>query len=398
MSHAGATAVEPEVSRFLAQRARRFAGTPLQTKPARTPIVLSQGTPDLPTPRHAVEAVEQYLKSGTVYYTFHDGMPELRAAIARKLADENNLEYDPVTEIMVTTGAQEAMFVALFGTLDPGDEVIVPDPRYAVYDEVIEMVGAVVRPVPVDVEAGFLLRPEAIEAAVTERTRAILVISPDHPSGAIQPRERLEALGEVARRHDLLIYADELYERFVFDGVRHVSVASLPGLKERTLTINGFSKAYAMTGWRVGYLALPASLKPALTVMKHATSICAPAPSQIAALAILEGPQEPLAAMMAEWGTRREYLYGRLQAMDLPVRRTPGSYYVLGDIRRSGLTSREFSTRLLTEEDVRVSPGSVFGQQGEGMVRLSFMTPQPDLTEGLDRLERFWKRVTADRG
>jgi aminotransferase len=397
MGHAGATAVELESGRFLAERARPFAGTPLQTKPDRPPIVLSQGTPDLPTPRHAIAAVEEYLSSGKVYYTFHDGMPELRAAIARKLRDENDVAYDPVTEIIVTAGAQEAMFVALFGTLDPGDEVIVPDPRYAVYDEVIQMVGAVVKPVPVDVEAGFLLQPEAIAAAVTERTKAILVISPDHPSGAVQPRERLAAVGEIARRHDLLIYADELYERFVFDGVRHVSVAALPGLKERTLTINGFSKAFAMTGWRVGYLALPAALKPALTVLKHATSICAPTPSQIAALAILEGPREPLDEMMAEWGARREYLYDRLAGMDLPVRRTPGSYYVLGDIRRTGLSSREFSSRLQAEEEVRVSPGSAFGQQGEGMVRLSFMTPKPELAEGLDRLERFWKRVTTDR-
>ena len=393
----GTTTIDTGTSRFLAERARPFAATPLQTKPARAPIVLSQGTPDLPTPRHAIEAVERYLSAGTVYYTFHDGMPELRAAIADRLRRDNGLDYDPATEIMVTAGAQEAMFVALFGTLDPGDEVIVPDPRYAVYDEVIQMVGAVVVPVPVDVEAGFLLQPDAIAAAVTERTKAILVISPDHPSGAIQPRERLAAVGEIARRHDLRIYADELYDRFVFDGARHVSVASLPGLKERTLTINGFSKAYAMTGWRVGYLALPAELKPALTVVKHATSICAPTPSQVAALAILDGPREPLDAMMAEWGQRRTYLYDRLAAMDLPTRRTPGSYYVLGDIRRSGLTSREFSAGLMAEEDVRVSPGSAFGQQGEGMIRLSFMTPQPDLTEGLDRLERFWNRVTTNQ-
>jgi len=381
--------------RFLASRARPFAAAPLQTTPARPPINLSQGTPDLPTPRHAIAAVERFLADGTVYYTFHDGMPELRAAIAAKLRRENGADYDPATEIIVTAGAQEAMFVALFGTLDPGDEVIVPDPRYAVYDEVVEMVGGVVRPVPVDVEAGFLLPPEAIAAAVTPRTKAILVISPDHPSGAVQPRDRIEAIGEIACRHDLLIYADELYERFVFDGVQHVSVASLPGLKERTLTINGFSKAFAMTGWRVGYLALPAPLKPALTVLKHATSICAAAPSQVAALAILEGPREPLDGMMAEWGARREYLYGRLADMDLPARRTPGSYYVLADIRRSGLTSREFSSRLQAEEEVRVSPGSAFGDQGEGMIRLSFMAPAPVLADGLDRLERFWKSAIA---
>lgn len=389
------TMARTDPGRFLAERARPFAEAPLQTKPAKPPISLSQGTPDLPTPRHAIAAVERFLAEGTVYYTFHDGMPELRAAIARKLRQENGIDYDPATEIIVTAGAQEAVFVALFGTLDPGDEVIVPDPRYPIYDEVIAMVGAVVKPVPVDVDAGFLLQPEAIAAAVTERTKAILIISPDHPSGAIQPRPILEAVGAVAERHDLLIYADELYERFVFDGAEHVSVAALPGLKERTLTINGFSKAFAMTGWRVGYLGLPAALKPALTTIKHATSICAAAPSQVAALAILEGPQAPLAEMMAEWGTRRTYLYDRLDRMGLPPRRTPGSYYVLADIRRGGLSSREFAARLQAEEEVRVSPGSAFGERGEGFVRLSFMTPMPELSEGLDRLERFWKSVAT---
>lgn len=381
--------------RFLSQHARPFAGAPLQTPPAAPIISLSQGTPDLPTPRHAIEAVREYLDSGKVYYTFHDGMPELREAIAHKLRRENGVDYDPASELIVMAGAQEAMFVGLFGTLDPGDEVIVADPRYTIYDEVIEMVGAKVVPVPVDVDAGFILRPEAIEAAVTERTKAILVISPDHPSGAIQPREVLEAVGEVATRHDLLIYADELYERFVFDGVQHVSVASLPGLKERTLTINGFSKAYAMTGWRVGYLGVPADLKPALTTIRHATSICASAVSQVAALAILNGPQEPLAAMMEEWGQRREYLYARLTEMGLAPIRTPGSYYVLANIGPSGLTAQEFARRLQEEESVRVTPGTAFGQCGEGMVRTSFMTPMPELKEGLDRLERFWQRVTA---
>ncbi|HEU0114180.1 MAG TPA: aminotransferase class I/II-fold pyridoxal phosphate-dependent enzyme, partial [Thermomicrobiales bacterium] len=243
------------------------------------------------------------------------------------------------------------------------------------------------------VAAGFLLRPDAIEAAVTAKTKGILIISPDHPSGAIQPRDVLQAVGDIAARHDLLIYADELYERFVFDGAEHVSVASLPGLKERTITLNGFSKAFAMTGWRVGYLGVPAAMKPALTAIKHATSICAAAPSQIAALAVLDGPQEPLAEMMAEWGARRDYLYGRLAAMDLPALRTPGSYYVLADIGRSGLASRDFAARLLAEESARVTPGSAFGACTEGMIRMSFMTPMPDLGEGLDRLERFWRRV-----
>ena len=387
--------VQVDGSRWLAERAMPLNSTALQVKPTQTFIQLSQGTPDLPTPQHAIDAVKQFLDDGTVYYTFHDGMPELREAIAGKLKRENNLDYDPATEIIVTAGAQEAMFVALFGTLNDGDEVIVADPRYRVYDEVIEMVGGKVVSVPVDVDAGFLLSPTAIEAAVTENTRAILIISPDHPSGSSQPREVLEAVGEVARRHDLLIYSDELYERFMFDGVEHVSTASIPGLKERTLTLNGFSKSYSMTGWRVGYLCVPEGMKPAMTAIKHATSICAAGPSQIAALAILEGPQEPLQEMMEEWADRRAYLYDRLEGMGIRTLRTPGAYFVIFDVTPSGLSSREFATRLADEEGVRVSPGTAFGEIGEGLARASFMTPMPELSEGLDRLERFWKRTTG---
>ena len=308
-------------SRWLAERARPLMGTALQKKPTRTYIQLSQGTPDLPTPKHAIEAVEEYLRGGTVYYTFHDGMPELREAIASTLSQENDLDSDPAKEIIVTAGEQEAMFVTLFGTFNEGDEVIVTDPRYRVYDSVIEMCGGKVVSVPVDIPSAFWMDPEAIEVAVTERTRAILIVSPDHPSGSIQPRHVLEMIGDVAKRYDLLIYSDELYERFAFDGVRHVSTSSIPGLKERTITLNGFSKAYAMTGWRVGYMCVPEGMKPAMTAIKHATSICASALSQVAALAILNGPLELLHAMMTQWSVRHDYLYQRLEAMGVP---TPG--------------------------------------------------------------------------
>lgn len=381
-------------NRWLAERARPLMETPLQKNSTRTYIHLTQGTPDLPTPRHAIQAVVDYLRDGRVYYTYHDGMPELRAAISQKLERENRLHYDPESEIIVTAGAQEGMFVALFSTLNPGDEVIVADPRYPVYDEVIRLVGGTVVTVPAKREKGFQLDAEAIESAITPRTRAILVISPDHPSGAVQSRSTLEAVGSVAEKHDLLIFSDELYERFIFDGAEHVSVGSLPGLKERTITLNGFSKAYAMTGWRVGYLGVPAEIKPALTEIKHDTSICAATPSQIAALAVLTGPQAPLAEMMSEWSARRDYLYARLEAMGIGTLRTAGAYFVLFDISASGLSSSEFAKRLAEEEGVRVSAGTGFGKTGEGLARASFMTAMPELTEGLDRLEHLWRRLT----
>ena len=386
------TQIQADSSRWLADRAKPFNDTVLQTVPPKPPIMLSQGTPDLPTPRHAVEAVTEYLRSGRVYYTFHDGIPALREAIAGKLARENGLHYDPATEIIVTAGVQEAIFTTLMGIINPGDELIVADPHYFVYDQIVQMVGGKVVTVPVDKDAGFLLIPAAIEAAVTPRTKAILIITPDNPSGAVQPRHILEAVAEIATRHDLLVIADELYERFCFDGAEHVSIGTLPGMHERTITLNGFSKAYSMTGWRVGYLATPAGMKPALTTIKHATSICAAAPSQVAALAVLTGPQEPLEEMMTEWSARRTYLYDRLKTAGIPVIRTPGSYYVFIDISPTGLSDTEFAHQFAEEEGVRVGPGSGYGPGGAGHVRASFMLPIGELAEAIDRLESFWAR------
>lgn len=385
------TTAPTDGSRWLADRAKPFAGAGLQTAPTRRVLTLSQGTPDLPTPRHAIEAVEEYLRSGRVYYTFHDGIPELRDAIAAKLKRENGLDYDPATEIIVTAGVQEAIFTTLMGTLNPGDELIVADPHYFVYDQIVEMIGAKVVTVPTDRERGFLLLPDAIEAAITPKTKAILVVTPDNPTGAVQPRAILEQIAAIAQRHDLLVIADELYERFVFDGAEHVSFATLPGMHARTITLNGFSKAYAMTGWRVGYLCAPAGMKPALTTIKHATSICAAAPSQVAALAVLTGPQGPLDEMMTEWRERRTYLYDRLADANIPVQRTPGSYYVFVDIRATGMTSAEFAARLAEAEDVRVGVGGSYGEGGEGHVRCSFMLPIGELGEALDRFERFYR-------
>jgi aminotransferase len=386
---------ETSARRWLAERALPFSDAPLQKRSTQQFISLSQGTPDLPTPRHAIDAVAEYLRDGTVYYTFHDGMPELREAIARKLERENGLSYDPETEIIVTAGAQEGMFVALFGTLNPGDEVIAADPHYRVYDEVIALCGATVSIVPTVVETGFQIDTDALRAAITPRTRGILVVSPDNPTGSVQNRQTAEAIAAIAREHDLLVYSDELYERFIFDGAEHVSLAALPGMHERTITINGFSKAYAMTGWRVGYLGVPAALKPALTTIRHATSICAAAPSQIAALAILEGPQEPLAQMMAEWTERRDYLYDRLDAMGAKPVRTPGAYYVFFDVSPTGMNATDFARELAATEQVRLGSGAMFGPAGEPYARASFMLPLAELKEALDRLERFWLRATA---
>lgn len=386
------TTAEQSSVRFLADRAQAFTGTPLQTLPTQDYISLSQGTPDLPTPQHAIDAVKAYLDGGTVYYTFHDGMPELRAAIARFLKREHGLDYDPQTEIIVSAGTQEAMFVALFGTLNPGDVLLAADPHYKIYDEVVHLAGAEIRLVPTLPERGFQIDVDALEAAIDDRVRAILVVSPDNPTGGVQSRATCQRIAAIAIKHDLLVFADELYARFLFDGAEHTSIANLPGMHDRTITINGFSKAYAMTGWRVGYLAVPAAMKSALTSIKHACSICAATPSQIAALAILEGPQEPLDRMMAEWSERREYLYDRLVAMGLPPIRTPGSYYLVFDVSSTGLSGQEFTQRLFEEESVRAGAGTLWGDALSSYVRASFMIAMDQLNEGLDRLEQFVNR------
>jgi aminotransferase len=363
---------------------------------AATPLLnLGQGTPDLPTPAHVLEAVRRSFADPHIQYTPYDGVPALREAIAAKLWRDHALAYDPGAEIMVTNGSQEAIYVALSLLLDPGDELLIGDPHYTVYDEIAALLGARVVPVPSVAAQGFQYDVEAMARAVTARTKAILLVSPDNPTGAVQTPATLDRLAALAARHDLLVVSDELYERFVFDGAVHVGFGALPGMRERTLTIGGFSKAYAMTGWRVGYLAYPAAFRPAALLVKHAISICTSAPAQAAALAVLTGPAAPLEEMMAEWASRREDLYARLETMGIGVVRTPGAYYALLDVRAAGLSSTAFATDLAAAEGVRVTPGSVFGPAGEGYVRVSFMTPRPQLDEALDRLERFWVRVRS---
>ncbi len=387
------TAKEP---RFLSDRIQDLIAARGEARGASpsTPLInLGQGTPDLPTPPLVLEAVRASFADPYIQYTAYDGIPPLRAAIAAKLARDNGLDYDPDSEIMVTNGAQEAVFIALQATVGRGDELLIGDPHYTVYDEIAGMLGATVVPVPSLPDQAFAYDMDAMAAAVTPRTKAIVLVSPDNPTGAVQGPETLSRIVALATEHDLLIISDELYERFVFDGARHISFATLPGMRDRTITIGGFSKTYAMTGWRAGYLAYPAEYRAAMILIKHSVSISTAVPVQMAALAALTGPPESLLERMAVWETRRTFLYERLGELALPVVRTPGAFYALIDIADTGLTSTEFSTRFAAEDGVRVTPGSVFGPTGAAYVRVSYMTPRPDLDAALDRLGRFWSRL-----
>ena len=354
-------------------------------------INLGSGTPDLPTPEFVFDAMREGLRGGILQYTPYDGIPQLREAIAAKLRRENQLSYD-ADDIIVTNGAQEAIFILCGALLNPGDEVIVTNPYYSAYCNIVALSGGRAVAVPVRPETGWSWDLEALEAAVTERTRMVVVVSPDNPTGAVVTRETMEGIARIAAKHDFIVVSDELYEHYVYDGAEHFSFARLPGMHERTVTVNGFSKTYGMTGLRAGYLAVPKWLKQVATEVKHMHSICTPLPTQLGALAALEGPQDAWRERLAEYAERRAFLLSRLEGMRLPFVRTSGSYYVMCDIRQSGMDSMNFSASLIEEASVRVGPGVVFGSGAEGFVRLSLMTPRPQMDAALDKLEAFWKR------
>lgn len=354
-------------------------------------INLGSGTPDLPTPEYVMDSVREGLRGGIIQYTAYDGIAPLREAIAEKLRNENQLEYS-ADNIIVTNGAQESIFVLCGALLNPGDEVIVTNPYYSAYCNIVALCGGKAVIVPVTPESGWSWDLEALEAAVTTRTKLVIVVSPDNPTGAVVTRVTMEGIAKLAEKHNFLVVSDELYEKYIYDGAEHFSFARLPGMLERTITVNGFSKSFGMTGWRVGYLALPMWLKQVATETRHMHSISSPLPTQLGALAALTGPKEPWLERLQTYSDRRAYLLERLERMKLPFIRTHGSYYVMADIRGSGLDSMNFSAGLIEAHAVRVGPGVVFGTGAEGFVRLSLMCPRPTMDDALDKLEAFWAR------
>jgi aminotransferase len=358
-------------------------------------ISLGRGDPDLPTPAHVVDAAIAALRAGKTKYTVPAGLIELRTAVARKLRDENALDYDPEREIVITAGTQEAVNVVLQALIAPGDEVILPDPYYMAYFQAIRASGGVAAIVRTTLEDNFVVRPEAIEAAITERTKAIILVSPSNPTGTVIDPATARAVAEIAIRHDLVVISDELYEHVVFDGAKVTSIAALPGMWERTITVNGFSKAFNMTGLRVGYFAGPAAFVGAALELRHMLSICAPSVSQYAALAALEGPYDALHEALATYKERRDLMLGSLREQGVPCNRPEGAFFVFADIRATGLGAFDFCVRLLEEEQVQVFPGTQYGAGGEGFVRISFLTPKDQLAVALERFGRFYHRRSA---
>jgi len=359
-------------------------------------ISLGVGEPDFDTPRVIVEAGVESLREGRTHYTSNFGTIELRRALAAHLERRYGVVYDPATELLITVGASEAVDLALRATCDPGDEVILHEPSYVSYVPAIVFAGGVVRHVPTRFEDDFALDPAAVEAAVTRRTKALFLGYPCNPTGAVLPEEVQDELAAIAVRHDLLVYSDEIYDRLAYGSYRHRPMSALPGMRERTVLMGGFSKAYAMTGWRVGYLAAPAALLEGIVKVHQYGIMSAPTTAQDAALVALVEGEADVERMVAEYDRRRRLLVDGLNAIGLETFEPRGAFYAFPRIGSTGLTADAFTERLLTEERVAVVPGDAFGPSGAGHVRMCYATSYEQLEEALRRIGRFVASVRAE--
>lgn len=354
-------------------------------------ISLGIGEPDFTTPAHIIEAGVEALRRGETHYTSNAGILELRQAIAENIARLYGVQYDPAKEIFVTVGVSEGLYLALTALLNPGEEVIVPEPCFVAYVPEVVLAGGVPVRIPTWVENNFEVTAEEIERAITPRTKALLIGYPNNPTGAVMSRERLMAIAQLAERYDLVVISDEIYDRLVY-GVEHICFASLPGMRERTIVLQGMSKAYAMTGWRVGYAAGPAELIAPMLKIHQYTIMSAPTVAQIAALRALQHGEEDVQYMREMYDRRRRLIVAGLNNIGLSCFEPKGAFYAFPCIRATGLSSMEFSERLLMEEKVAVVPGSAFGECGEGFVRCSYASSLENIEEALNRMARFVQR------
>lgn len=354
-------------------------------------ISLGIGEPDFVTPEPFLQAGIQSLKDGQTSYTSNSGILELRQTLSKHLGKLYDVQYDPESEVLITVGVSEALYLALNAVLDPGDEVVVPEPCFVSYTPEVTLAGG--RPVTVatHVEHDFQVTGAAIEAAVTEKTKAILIGYPNNPTGAVMSRERLTEIARVAEKHDLVVISDEIYDQLVY-GVEHVCFANLPGMRERTITLGGFSKDYAMTGWRIGYAAAPPEILGAMRKIHQYTIMSAPTTAQVAAINALEEGAPFVEEMRNEYNRRRQLIVGGLNQLGLKTFEPHGAFYAFPSITASGMDDNTFAERLLQEEKVAVVPGSAFGASGSGFVRCSYATAYEQIEQALDRLERFMRR------
>ncbi|MBN1177191.1 MAG: aminotransferase class I/II-fold pyridoxal phosphate-dependent enzyme [Dehalococcoidales bacterium] len=354
-------------------------------------ISLGVGEPDYATPWHISESAVRSLERGYTMYTSNSGMPELREETARYLQDKYNVDYEPYGEILITVGVSEGMDLAMRAILNPGDQVIIPDPHYVAYPSCVIMAGGEPVLVPTSQENNFEVEAKDIEARITDKTRAILLGYPSNPTGAVMSKEKLLAVADVAKRHNLLVVSDEIYARLVY-GVEHTCFASLPGMRDNTILLGGFSKAYAMTGWRVGYAAAPEDIIAAMTKIHQYTIMCAPTMAQVAAIEALKSGENSVLEMVEDYNRRRKIIVKGLCDIGLNCFEPKGAFYAFPSITATGMKSETFSEKLLMEEKVAVVPGSAFGKCGEGYVRCCYATSLAEIEEALTRMQRFVKK------
>jgi aminotransferase len=356
-------------------------------------ITLGIGEPDYATPWHICEAAIGSLEKGYTMYTSNSGMPGLRYELASYLKNKSGLDYDPDSELLITVGVSEAMDLAMRAILDPGDEVILPDPCYVSYKACVLLAGGNPVMVPTSEKNRFEISPADIEDRVSDRTKAIIIGYPANPTGTVMPREKLRQIAEIAQRRNLLVISDEIYSRLVY-GFEHTCFATLPGIKDRTILLNGFSKAYAMTGWRIGYAAAPAGIIAAMTKIHQYTIMSAPTMAQVAAAEALKSGEDSVTEMVEDYNRRRLFTVKGLNEIGLTCFEPRGAFYAFPSIKGTGMTSEEFSERLLTEEKTAVVPGTAFGECGEGYVRCCYATSLAAIEEALTRMKRFVEKHT----
>ncbi|MBE7530620.1 MAG: aminotransferase class I/II-fold pyridoxal phosphate-dependent enzyme [Chloroflexi bacterium] len=355
-------------------------------------ISLGIGEPDFVTPPPILQAGIASLQRGETAYTSNSGTIELRRALAQNLAACYQVNYDPENEIIVTVGVSEALYLVCTAVLNPGDEVIIPEPCFVAYGPEVSFAGGVPVYVPTSMQNDFMVTAEAIEAAVTPRTKALLLGYPNNPTGAVMTRERMEEVTAVAQKHDLLIISDEIYDRLVY-GIPHTCVPALPGLAERTVLLGGFSKDYAMTGWRIGYACANPEILGAMRKVHQYTIMSAPTTGQMAALAAFTpAAEEHVEAMRAEYDRRRRLIVDGFNALGLDCFEPRGAFYAFPSIARTGMSGDEFAMKLLEEEEVAMVPGEAFGPSGAGFMRASYATAYEKIEDALNRLERFMRR------
>jgi aminotransferase len=355
-------------------------------------ISLCIGEPDFTTPEHINKAAVRALENGQTFYTPNAGLPELRNEISDYLKRRFNLEYNPKSEIIVTIGASQAIDVAIRSLVEPEDEVLIPQPSFVAYKPCTTLAGGRTVCVPTYIEDEFILRPDVLEKYITDKSKVLIMPYPNNPTGAVMTKEQLEEIAEVVKKHDLIVITDEIYCELTY-GVDHTPFASIPGMWERTVTISGFSKSYAMTGWRLGYIGAPEGLASELLKVHQYNVTCAASMCQYAAVEALKNGDDDVKKMKMGYDKRRRFLFESLNEIGLECFEPKGAFYAFPSIQNTGLNSQEFAERLLKEARVAVVPGTAFGENGEGFVRMAYSTSMENLQEAVERIKGFIKKI-----